>query len=160
MKEAAALFSALSDETRLRILALLTHGELCVCQIEAILQMPQSKISRHLMVLRHAGLVSGRREGVWIHYSLPESKDDLHARVIDCLRSCLQEDPLVQADVSRIAECLPIAVKCCEDNGKELPSSPPQAKDVTRRPHHEAQNRPLSADAARASHRSPNRSPA
>ena len=64
MKEAVTLFKAMSDETRLRILAMLTHGELCVCQIEAILRMPQSKISRHLMILRYAGLVSGRREGL------------------------------------------------------------------------------------------------
>lgn len=123
MKEAAALFGALSDETRLRILTLLTHGELCVCQIEAILQMPQSKVSRHLMVLRYAGLVSWRREGVWIHYSLSTPKDDLRARVIDCLRTCLQEDPQVQADVSRIAECPPIAVKCCEDDASSSPSA-------------------------------------
>ena len=135
MKKAVTLFSALSDETRLRILALLTQGELCVCQIEAILEMPQSKVSRHLMVLRHAGLVSGRREGVWIHYSLPEPEDELHARLIDCLRTCLQKQPQVQADVRRIAECPPIAVKCCEDNGKG--SSPSLAKHPSNKPRHE-----------------------
>lgn len=119
MKEAAALFSALSDETRLRILALLTHGELCVCHIEAILRMPQSKVSRHLTVLRHAGLVSWRREGTWVHYSLPDPKDDLHARAIDCLRTCLQENPVIQADIGRIAKCPPIAVRCCDDSARK-----------------------------------------
>ena len=121
MKEAAVLFSALSDETRLRILALLTQGELCVCHLEEILQMPQSKVSRHLMVLRHAGLVSWRREGTWMHYSLPEPKDDLHARVIDCLRTCLQENPQVRSDVQRIAACAVGVANCCEDPKKDLP---------------------------------------
>ncbi|MSS73857.1 MAG: ArsR family transcriptional regulator [Candidatus Latescibacteria bacterium] len=119
MKEAAALFSALSDETRLRILALLTHGELCVCHVEAILRMPQSKVSRHLMVLRHAGLVSWRREGTWIYYALPDPKDDLHARVIDCLRTCLQENPVIQADIERITGCLPSVGTCCDDSAPE-----------------------------------------
>ncbi len=121
MKEAAALFSALSDETRLRILSLLVQGELCVCHLEEILQMPQSKVSRHLMVLRHAGLVACRREGTWMHYSLLEPKDDLHARVIDCLRTCLQETPQVRSDVRRIADCSVPAKNCCEDREKKLP---------------------------------------
>lgn len=154
MKEAVTLFSALSDETRLRILALLAHGELCVCQIEEVLKMPQSKVSRHLMALRHAGLVSWRREGTWIHYSLPEPKNDLEARLLDCLRTCLQEAPQVQADVKRIAECPPLLAKCCED-GKE--GSPP-AKRTARRIRHEAQNRPLSADVSRAPRRGVRRS--
>ena len=121
MQKAAALFSALSDETRLRILALLTQGELCVCHLEDILQLPQSKVSRHLMVLRHAGLVTWRREGTWMHYSLPGPKDDLHARVIDCLRTCLQENPQVQADVQRIATCAIGTANCCEENPKNPP---------------------------------------
>ena len=121
MKEAVALFSALSDETRLRILALLTQGEWCVCHLEEILQMPQSKVSRHLMVLRHAGLVSWRREGTWMHYSLAEPKDDLHARLIDCLRTCLQESPQVRSDVERIAACTTASTNCCEESEKTLP---------------------------------------
>ncbi|OGG54291.1 MAG: hypothetical protein A3F84_06130 [Candidatus Handelsmanbacteria bacterium RIFCSPLOWO2_12_FULL_64_10] len=149
MKEAVTLFSALSDETRLRILALLTHGELCVCQIEDILRMPQSKVSRHLMALRHAGLVSWCRDGTWIHYSLPEPKDDLQARLIDCLRTCLQEDPQVQADVKRIAECPPLAAKCCED-GQETPPPPSSPKAVTRRSPRETTNPSPAPGVARA----------
>lgn len=154
MKKAAFLFSALSDETRLRILALLTRGELCVCQIEEVLRMPQSKVSRHLTALRHAGLVSWRREGTWIHYSLPEPKNDLEARLQDCLRTCLQETPQVREDIRRIAERPPLATKCCED-GKE---GSPSAKRPARRLRHEAQNRPLSADVPRASGRGLRRS--
>ncbi|MDH4223684.1 MAG: metalloregulator ArsR/SmtB family transcription factor, partial [candidate division Zixibacteria bacterium] len=64
------VIKALGDETRLRILKLLMNRELCVCELEAALNLPQSKISRHLMVLRSNGLVNDRRKGQWIFYSL------------------------------------------------------------------------------------------
>jgi len=69
----ALLFKALSDETRLRILKLLEHGELCVCDIVAALQMSQPKVSFHLAALKEAGLIRDRREGKWIHYSITDS---------------------------------------------------------------------------------------
>lgn len=72
MKNLAQTFKALADETRLRILALLTQGELCVCDLMAILQLPQSTVSRHLAYLRNAGLLTDRREGVWMYYRLAE----------------------------------------------------------------------------------------
>lgn len=61
-------FKALSDRTRLRILALLGNNEVCVCHIHDSLGLPQPAVSRHLAYLRRAGLVSARREGVWMHY--------------------------------------------------------------------------------------------
>ena len=64
MKTTAKLFKALSDETRLRILSLLTEGELCVCDLMEVLQLPQSTVSRHLAYLRNTGLVADRRQGV------------------------------------------------------------------------------------------------
>ena len=70
MRATVPLFQALADETRLRILALLGPGELCVCDLMAALQLPQSTVSRHLAVLRNAGWVSGRRQGVWMYYRL------------------------------------------------------------------------------------------
>jgi len=70
MKKTAQLFKALSDETRLRILSLLTAGELCVCDLMAVLDLPQSTVSRHLAYLRNAGLVEDRRQGVWMYYRL------------------------------------------------------------------------------------------
>jgi ArsR family transcriptional regulator len=68
-----SLFKALSDETRLRILKLLEHGELCVCDIVAALDMVQPKVSFHLGVLQEAGLVRSRKQGKWIYYSIDES---------------------------------------------------------------------------------------
>jgi len=70
MQTEARIFKALADETRLRILALLLEGELCVCEIMAALALPQSTISRHLAYLRNSGWVNDRRQGVWMYYRL------------------------------------------------------------------------------------------
>ena len=64
------LFAALADPTRLRILNLLSSGEVCVCFFAEALETNNPKISRHLSYLKRAGLVKGRRDGKWIHYSL------------------------------------------------------------------------------------------
>lgn len=70
---AKLLFDLLSDATRRRILAvLLSHGELCVCELMAALDEIQPKISRHLALMKDAGLVIARREGIWMHYRLAE----------------------------------------------------------------------------------------
>lgn len=64
-------FSALADPTRRRILALLQEGgERCVCVLYETLDLPQPKVSRHLGVLRAAGVVATRREGLWVHYRI------------------------------------------------------------------------------------------
>ncbi len=84
MKATARTFKALSDETRLRIVTLLSRGELCVCDLMAILDLPQSTVSRHLATLRHAGLVEDRRQGVWMYYSLA-GNDPLHLDLIRLL---------------------------------------------------------------------------
>ncbi len=60
MQQAAKLFKALSEVSRLRILGLLQHGELCVCDLMAVLDLPQSTVSRHLARLKECGLVRGR----------------------------------------------------------------------------------------------------
>src|SRR5512135_1190457 len=73
MQEILNIFKALSDETRLRILKLLEHGELCVCDIFSALDMVQPKVSFHLAVLKEAGLITDRKEGRWVHYRLNDS---------------------------------------------------------------------------------------
>ena len=65
---------ALSDATRLKILYLLSDGELCVCEIICALDKPQSSVSHHLNILKNLGFIKGRKEGVWIHYSLTSPK--------------------------------------------------------------------------------------
>jgi ArsR family transcriptional regulator, arsenate/arsenite/antimonite-responsive transcriptional repressor len=91
----AALCRALSDETRLRILALLRDGEICVCHIHGGLRLPQPTISRHLAYLRKAGLVEARRQGIWMYYRLAV----LHSPVInEVLHAALHA--LTHADVT------------------------------------------------------------
>lgn len=67
---AARLFHALSDETRLKIVRMLSHGERCVCELQNVLDAAQSRLSFHLKTLKDAGLVSDRREGRWVYYAL------------------------------------------------------------------------------------------
>jgi len=74
MKRTVKIFKALSDPTRLRILLLLLQRQLCVCEITAVLEMEQSRISHQLRVLRNAELVEDIREGKWIIYRVAEDK--------------------------------------------------------------------------------------
>src|SRR6266480_7782852 len=67
---AARSFHALSDETRLEIVGLLSHVERCVCELQDVLEAAQSRLSFHLKTLKDAGLVTDRREGRWVYYSL------------------------------------------------------------------------------------------
>lgn len=86
-KQLARLFKALSDETRLRILYILTEAnEICVCDLETVLRCPQTTVSRHLAILKNAGLVEGRREGLWILYSLTKSRDTVRRSVLKAMK--------------------------------------------------------------------------
>lgn len=98
------IFKALSDETRLRILKLLEHGELCVCDIVAALDMIQPNVSFHLGVLREAGFIKDRRQGKWIHYSIDDA--DIFRRFL--ILSTLEkiEGDLIHSDKKRLEEFL------------------------------------------------------
>ena len=80
MKDLVGMLKALSDETRLRILKVLEHGELCVCDIVAAIDVSQPKISFHLAALKAAGLVKDRKEGKWALYKIDDS--DLFKRFL------------------------------------------------------------------------------
>ena len=74
----ARLFHALSDETRLEIVRRLSQGERCVCELTGALDAAQSRLSFHLKTLKAAGLVSDRRAGRWVYYSLvPGALDEI-----------------------------------------------------------------------------------
>lgn len=99
---AAEFFRALGDETRLRLVALLSHGELCVCHLVSALDLPQSTVSRQLTVLRQAEVVTTRREGTWVHYSLAEPSDLLLRQHIDLLKAEFGANQVIKADVTRL----------------------------------------------------------
>lgn len=106
MKQFVDLFKALSDETRLRIVTLLSEKELCVCQIEAALGLSQVKVSRHLTILRYTGLVNCRRDGLWIYYSLTEPKNKIEETLFTCFRECLRKEKFFSIDLANMKKCI------------------------------------------------------
>lgn len=104
MEQLAQFFKALSDETRLRIMMLLTQSELCVCDLMFVLDEPQSKVSRHLAYLKYSGLTNSKRAGVWMHYSLKEPADDVHKVQINFLKEKLTHLPQFRKDREKLLE--------------------------------------------------------
>ncbi|MFP4393594.1 MAG: ArsR/SmtB family transcription factor [Desulfohalobiaceae bacterium] len=98
MQQAAKLFKVLSEVTRLRILGLLQYGELCVCDLMEVLDMPQSTVSRHLARLKECGLVQDRRSTVWSYYRLTEPDNELHSKVLQALGQELAQTGQFQND--------------------------------------------------------------
>lgn len=106
------LFRAFADPIRLRLLGLLGQGkEICVCDLCAVLEEAQPKVSRHLGVLRAAGLVEVRREGKWMFYSLAQAPTALHRTLLGCVRTCLGDLDELAADRARLA-ALALRVRC------------------------------------------------
>ena len=106
------LFRALADQTRLRLLNLIGDDEVCVCFLVEALNTTQPKISRHLAYLRRAGLVRGRKRGLWVFYSLAPAGSRFHRDLLACLGSCFQDVPELAKD-SRKAERIRKAGGCC-----------------------------------------------
>jgi ArsR family transcriptional regulator, arsenate/arsenite/antimonite-responsive transcriptional repressor len=104
MEEWVQLFKALGDETRLRIVSLLTQGELCVCDLMDVLEEPQSKISRHLSYLKHSGLTYSKRVGVWMHYGLRERANEKCDHLVRFLRGELSALSQSRRDIDRLRE--------------------------------------------------------
>jgi ArsR family transcriptional regulator len=99
------IFKALGDETRLRMVALLAHGELCVCHIERALELSQPNASRQLAVLKNAGLVDTRREGNWIHYRLAPQADPDAKRLLGALIAVFSKRAELQRNYERVTQC-------------------------------------------------------
>lgn len=104
VRSTSSLFRALGDETRLRIVALLAHGELCVCHIEAALKLSQPTASRHLGVLKGAGVVEGRRRGTWVHYRLAEQREPQRRRYVRFIVRQFADQRALARDVARVQE--------------------------------------------------------
>jgi ArsR family transcriptional regulator len=102
------LFAALADPTRLRLLNLMNGREVCVCYFVEILKQGQPKISRHLAYLRRAGIVSARRDGKWMHYSIERPRERKAAEVLEATLESLKSDAGMQGDLERLGRA------CCE----------------------------------------------
>ena len=104
MDKTTAIFATLADPIRLRSLALIgKEGELCVCELVAALDLPQPKVSRHLAVMREAGLVNDRRDAQWVLYALAPDVPAWVSTVIEASVSAIADDKTHLKDVRRLA---------------------------------------------------------
>jgi ArsR family transcriptional regulator len=116
----ATVFAALADTTRLRLLNLMAGREVCVCYFVEILRQGQPKISRHLAYLRKAGIVTARREGKWMHYSICLPADEAQAAILASVIASLRKDKKMQADLAKLDRA------CCAPQRLVLPSGAPR----------------------------------
>lgn len=126
-----AAFKALGDPTRLRILGLLLGGEVCVCDIHGTLGIPQPKASRHLSYLKKSGLVTARKQGLWVHYRLAPPVDAVMQSLMGAVTHCLGHVESVGKDRQR----LQTKTGCCAPPGPSHPSfdccGPPRQSAAT-----------------------------
>ncbi len=117
---------AVADPSRVRILKLLEGGELCVCQITAVLGLTVGTISKHLAALRGAGLVQQRRDGKWVYYRIAERDINAYARsFLKVVATSLADDPTTTADrrLLGLVNQVPVQILC--DGGRA--ALPPDA---------------------------------
>ncbi len=129
VSDIARVCAALADPTRLRILALLADGEICVCHIHESLAVPQPTASRHLAYLRRAGLVDTRREGLWVHYRVATALAP-HVRhavdgVVHAVRHCpepsVDHRHLARATGQRVRRPVALVPGCCSQPDRHKP---------------------------------------
>jgi ArsR family transcriptional regulator len=99
MKEFIRVMKAVSDPTRVKILKILEHRTMCVCELQTALGAAQSTTSKHLKILEDAGLVDSFKDGLWVNYALADGRDSPYAAsLLGNLRHWLNEEP----DISRL----------------------------------------------------------
>jgi ArsR family transcriptional regulator, arsenate/arsenite/antimonite-responsive transcriptional repressor len=104
LRQLTEAFKGLADPTRLRIINLLLHGELCVCHIQRVLGASQPNVSRHLNYLKHSDLVLDRREGFRVYYRLTPRSPGKIGSLCRFLRRALDGDAALRADLKRLKE--------------------------------------------------------
>ncbi len=106
MRQLEQLFKGLADQTRLRILNLLLHEELCVCDIQFVLDSSQANVSRHLTYLKNSGLALDRREGVRIYYRLAHPTDGLYKQLFTFLREAFRGSEVLEEDSHKLKKAI------------------------------------------------------
>jgi ArsR family transcriptional regulator len=104
MKEFLKVAKAISDQNRVKIIKMLQNRSLCVCEIQALLQIAQPSVSKHLKILENAGLVSSVKEGLWVNYQLADgSSSPYAASFLGNMRHWLSDDAEVINIVKNIS---------------------------------------------------------
>ena len=112
MNDYTKVFKALADRNRARILKMLEEHELCVCQIREVLGLKQSTVSKHLSILKKAGLVEDRRQGTWAFYGLSRHRhNDFDQAQLGLMRNWLNRDPVIREDCAKLRKVLKIDIK-------------------------------------------------
>ena len=103
MKELVKVFKAVADPNRIRILKMLQQKKMCVCELAAVLGITQPSVSRHLSMMKNAGLVQDERDGQWINYALCEEKLNQYAPVImKHLKGWINDSPRIKEDGAKL----------------------------------------------------------
>ncbi len=113
MNDLVLFAKAFADPTRVRILALLRTGELCVCELTDAMEMSQSTLSSHLQTIRQAGLVTTRKEGKWVYYRLEPGQSSLIDTLFAHHKPMLDADRRLQRDAERLAQRLEMRENGC-----------------------------------------------
>lgn len=98
MNELIKIFKALSDHNRLRIVKMLEEKSMCVCEITEILQLANSTVSKHLSILRNAGLIISEKEGRWINYKLNPNPPHYADALEEMIRTWINDDTIISQD--------------------------------------------------------------
>lgn len=106
MERLASYFKGLADENRLRILNLLFHGELCGCDIQHVIGVSQSMVSRHLSYLKNSGLVLDRREGYRVYYRLVQTRSAEITELFQYLAQTFASDKRLKADMKKLRDAI------------------------------------------------------
>lgn len=96
--ELAVIFKTLGDDYRLRIIGLLLQRELCVCDIESVLDLSQANASRHLSKMKSSGILSSRKTAQWVYYNIDNRFSELHQEFIDALKAEFKKNSQFKKD--------------------------------------------------------------
>ncbi len=114
VNEIADIFKALGDETRLRIASLLLDGELCVCELESLLDLSQANASRHLNRLSSAGITSKRKRSQWVYYRIDEKFSESGNGVLDYIKEQISKSDELKKDHGRLIKYRKSGLSCDE----------------------------------------------
>ena len=106
MMDVEQVFKALADTNRLRIVNLLLHGELCVCDIQYVLENSQPNVSRHLAYLKNSGIVLDRRDGYRVFYRIANPRESSRKLLFDFLRQIFKDEEQLGQDTKRLKEAI------------------------------------------------------
>lgn len=125
MEKMARAAQALSDETRLRIINILTINECCVCEVMQALDISQTRASRNLKILNDAGFLKMRTDGLFTLYALAEGKQCFQSDLVAVVRKELTNNKLARQDIARLARAERVGAGCGPKKAKDKPCCTP-----------------------------------